>query len=165
MVPQINKILYVTDRSKNSSYAFLYAIDSAKKRDAKLVILHVIEPVPAYAMAMAGMNNEPEEKQISEMVESMKKHLEDFCRRADSQTDFSCADLVEKILVTVGHPPEEILNTADKEECDMIVMGTHGKGFLTHTFLGRVALAVLQRTEKPVLTVPLPTKDFDWDDI
>lgn len=165
MVPRINKILYVTDRSKNSSYAFLYAIDSAKKRDAKLVILHVIEPVPAYAMPMAGMSNEPKGKQISEMVESMKKQLEDFCRRADSQTDFSCADLVEKILVTVGHPPEEILNTADKEGCDMIVMGTHGKGFLTHTFLGRVALGVLQRTEKPVLTVPLPTKDFDWDDV
>jgi nucleotide-binding universal stress UspA family protein len=49
MTPQIKKILYATDLSKNSSYAFLYAVDMAKKHDARIVILHAIEPIPAYA--------------------------------------------------------------------------------------------------------------------
>jgi len=49
MTPQINNILYATDLSKNSSYAFLYAIDMAKKHDARIVILHAIEPTPDYA--------------------------------------------------------------------------------------------------------------------
>ncbi len=45
--PGNQKILYATDFSHNSSYAFLYAIDMALKRDAKIVILHAIPPIPA----------------------------------------------------------------------------------------------------------------------
>jgi nucleotide-binding universal stress UspA family protein len=37
MIPQIKKILYATDLSKNSSFAFLYAIDMAKRHNAKIV--------------------------------------------------------------------------------------------------------------------------------
>jgi nucleotide-binding universal stress UspA family protein len=48
MIPQIKKILYATDLSENSSYAFFYAIDLAQRHDAKIVILHVIEPIPGY---------------------------------------------------------------------------------------------------------------------
>jgi nucleotide-binding universal stress UspA family protein len=52
---------------------------------------------------------------------------------------------------------DEILNTADREECDVIVLGTHGKGWLKHTFLGSVAGSVLERTRKPVFIIPLPS--------
>jgi nucleotide-binding universal stress UspA family protein len=45
MIPEIKKILYATDLSKNSAYAFYYAVDIAQKRNAKIVILHIIEPV------------------------------------------------------------------------------------------------------------------------
>ena len=47
MTPQIRKILYATDLSKNSAFAFQYALDMAEKYDAKIVILHVIEPIPS----------------------------------------------------------------------------------------------------------------------
>ncbi len=59
---------------------------------------------------------------------------------------------------------EEILNTADTEGCDVIVLGTHGKGWLKQTFLGSVALSVLERTRKPVFTIPLPSDktSVDW---
>jgi nucleotide-binding universal stress UspA family protein len=53
---------------------------------------------------------------------------------------------------------EEILNTADTKECDVIVLGTHGKGWLKHTFLGSVASSVLTRTRKPVFVIPLPSE-------
>jgi nucleotide-binding universal stress UspA family protein len=46
MVPQIKKILYATDLSKNSAYAFFYAVDMAKKHNARIVISHTVEPVP-----------------------------------------------------------------------------------------------------------------------
>jgi nucleotide-binding universal stress UspA family protein len=48
MIPQIKKILYATDLSKNSSYAFLYATDLARRHDARITILHAIEPIPPY---------------------------------------------------------------------------------------------------------------------
>ena len=45
MIPSINKILYATDLSDNSAYAFRYAINSALKHDAGVIILHVFELV------------------------------------------------------------------------------------------------------------------------
>ena len=44
MIPEIKNILYATDLSKNSSYAFFYAADMAKRHNARIVILHSIEP-------------------------------------------------------------------------------------------------------------------------
>jgi len=43
MIPEIKKILYATDLSPNSAYALRYAINSAKKHDAGIIILHVVE--------------------------------------------------------------------------------------------------------------------------
>ena len=52
MIPKIQKILYATDLSQNSAYAFRYAINSAKKHDASIIILHVLEKVPPFAHAL-----------------------------------------------------------------------------------------------------------------
>jgi nucleotide-binding universal stress UspA family protein len=167
MTTQIKKILYTTDLSKNSSYAFLYAIDMAKRHNAKIIILHAIEPIPPYAEIYVAMTDEMKQKQQEEIVEEIKKHLQDFCKKAEAQIGPPCVELVSKILIPRGHPPEEILNAADKEGCDAIVLGTHGKGFLAHTFLGSVSNAVLHRTRKPVFVIPLPSEKttIDWDGI
>jgi len=167
MTPQIRKILYATDLSKNSSYAFLYAIDMAKRHDARIVVLNAIEPIPAYAEVYMATREEFIKKQHEEVVESMKKHLQGFCKKAEAQIGPPCVELVSKILVPVGYPPEEIWNAADKEGCDVIVIGTHGKGFLAHAFLGSVSNAVLHRTRKPVFIIPLPSEKnaADWDRI
>jgi nucleotide-binding universal stress UspA family protein len=167
MVTQIKKILYATDLSKNSSYAFLYATDMARRHHAMIVILHAIEPIPLYAEVYTGMTDEMKRKQQEETVEEIKKHLQDFCKKAEAQMGPPCVELISKILVRVGYPPVEILNTADEEGCDVIVLGTHGKGFLAHTFLGSVSTSVLHRTRKPVFVIPLPSEktSIDWDGI
>ncbi len=167
MVTQIKKILYATDLSKNSSYAFLYAIDMAKRHNAMIIILHAIEPIPPYAEVYTGMMEEMKRKQQEETVEEIKKHLQDFCKKAETQIGPSCGELISKVLVRIGYPPVEILNTADEEGCDAIVLGSHGKGFLAHTFLGSVSSSVLHRTRKPVFIIPLPSDKttIDWDGI
>ena len=167
MTPQIKKILYATDLSKNSSYAFLYATDMAKRHDATIVILHALESFPAYINEYAGMAVHIEQRDQGELVEEIKGHLQEFCKRAEAQIGPPCVSLVSKILVPRGHPPEEILNAAEEESCDVIVLGTHGKGFLAHAFLGSVSSAVLHRTRKPVFIVPLPSEKagVKWDGI
>ena len=167
MIPQIKKILYATDLSKNSSYAFLFATDMARRHDAKIVILHAIEPIPPYAEVYSGVTVEMERKQQEETVEDLKKHLQGFCKKAEAQIGPPCVELVSKVLVPRGHPPEEILNAANEEGCDVIVLGTHGKGFLAHTFLGSVSNAVLHRAQKPIFIIPLPSEKItiDWDGI
>ena len=165
MIPQIKKILYATDLSKNSSYAFLYATDLARTHGAGIVILHAIEPTPRYAEVEAGITDEKKRKQQEETIEEIQKLLLGFCKKAEAHMGSPCVGLVSKLLVSRGYAPEEILNAADKEGCDVIVLGTHGKGFLAHTFLGSVSSAVLNRTRKPVFIIPLPAEktSTDWD--
>jgi len=170
MIPQINKILYATDLSKNSSYAFFYAIDMAKRHDARIVILHSIEPARHMAYAgsrVEGMMVRAKEQEQEMDLEEIKKGLQEFCKRVETQVSAPCVELVSKILVPLGHPVEEILRVADEERCDAIVLGTHGKGFLTQTFLGSVAGSVLERSRKPVFVIPLPSEktNIDWDKI
>ena len=100
-------------------------------------------------------------------LEEIKKGLEEFCKRTETQIGPPCVELISKILVPLGHPVEEILKAADDESCDAIVLGTHGKGFLRQTFLGSVAGSVLERSRKPVFVIPLPSEktNIDWDKI
>ncbi len=167
MLPKINTILYATDLSKNSSYAFFYAIDMAKKHGAKIIILHAIEPIPDFAQSYVAMVGVSRKNQYEEFIEKIKNSLQTFCQKAEAQIGTPCLDLISKILTPVGYPPNEILNVADEEQCDLIVMGSHGKGFLAHTFLGSVSSAVLDRTRKPVFIIPLPSGkvDIEWDGI
>jgi len=172
MIPEIKKLLYATDLSKNSSYAFLYAVDMAKRHNARIVILHSVERVRH--MYSEGMTDRVEEmlqrakKQERETdLEEIKKYLQEFCKKTENQIAFPCVEMVSKILIPLGHPVEEILKAADEEGCDAIVLGTHGKGFLRHTFLGSVAEDVLERTRNPVFIIPLPSEKtkFDWDNM
>ena len=67
MIPQIKRILYTTDLSDNSTFVFRYAINSAKKHDASIIILHVLEPLSATTNAIVGPYlSEEQEKKISE---------------------------------------------------------------------------------------------------
>ena len=98
------------------------------------------------------------EKEKDEDTIKITKRLQGFCQNVESQIGPPCVDLISKIIVKEGYPVDEILNTADREECDIIVLGTHGKGWLKHTFLGSVAGSVLERTRKPVFIIPLPSE-------
>jgi nucleotide-binding universal stress UspA family protein len=165
MVPHIKKILYTTDLSKNSTYAFYYATDLARKHDARIIILHCVERLYPSQYAHEDMTSDllkliqknKEEEKERDAVE-IKKLLQQFCQNIESQIGPPCVNLVSEIIVKEGHPAEEILNTADTTGCDVIVLGTHGKGWLKHAFLGSVAGSVLERTRKPVFIVPLPSE-------
>ena len=173
MIPQIKKILYATDLTKNSAYAFFYAVDMAKKHNASIVILHVIEPISQriYAEGASSKLDEvlikSKKQEREDDIEEIKKNLREFCRKTEVQIGSPCVQLVTEILVPIGHPVDEILKVADDEACDAIVMGTHGKGFLRHTFLGSVAGSVLERTRKPVFIIPLPSDKtaIEWEKI
>jgi nucleotide-binding universal stress UspA family protein len=164
MIPQIKKILYATDLSKNSVYAFRYATKMAEEFDAEMIILHVIEPIPPMAkhyMKIYVDESKWEEKIKYEQdlaIERIKQRLQEFCKQ-ETQDAPQCLARVATLLVRPGYPVEEILKAADEENCSILVLGTHGKGFLKQTFLGSVARSVLDRAQKPVFIVPLPHEE------
>jgi nucleotide-binding universal stress UspA family protein len=172
MIPEIKKILYATDLTKNSAYAFFYAADMAQKYNASIIILHTIPPITPRIYSEGGfgieeMMKESKQQERAEDIEEIKKNIQAFCRKVENQMGCPCVQLVSEILVPIGYPVEEILKVADDDGCDAIVLGTHGKGFLRQTFLGSVAGSVLERTRKPVFIIPLPSDKMgiEWGKI
>ena len=72
MIPEIKKILYATDLSKNSSYAFLYAADMAKRHNARIVILHSIEPIHLFYSEGRFLNAEDMMTKLKGMEQKTK---------------------------------------------------------------------------------------------
>jgi len=158
MMPEIKKILYATDLSPNSAYAFRYAINSAKKHDAEVIILHVVqERAPFFEEERLKMISE---KKVAEAMDQIKDRLQILSEK-ERKEDPQSTDRVVSIEVCEGYPPEEILRKADELSCDVIVMGTHGKGIIRHSFLGSTAQKVLRRVRKPVFIIPLPEGEID----
>jgi nucleotide-binding universal stress UspA family protein len=164
MIPHIKKILYATDLSKNSEYAFYYAVDIAKKNNAEIVIVHAVEPISS--RAFGTLTDKVYHDQQATSIEVIRTRLQKFCEKVEEKNSLACVHLVTKMVVEVGYPAEEILKAADGEGCDVIVLGSHGKGFLQHAFLGCVTRSVLERTRKPVFTIPLPSERTSiWDEM
>ena len=166
MIPKISKILYATDLSPNAEYAFRFAINSAIKQDARIIILHVIESFSPIVYAQLGFLAGGEafdtifEKRVDDAMARIEKRLKTFSEKELADLP-RAADRVQSIEICEGFPAEEILEKANEFDCDAIVMGTHSKGVLANTFLGSVAKRVLGRTRKPVFIIPLPKGETD----
>ncbi len=167
MIPQIKKVLYATDLTKNSSYAAYFAADMARKHDAKVVIFHCIAPIHPAIYYEIGIPDEDgvletlREREKGEAVAEIRKRLLEFYQKVESEIGSPYVGPVSDITIVVGYPVEEILKAA--EGCDVIVLGTHGKGWLKQTFLGSVARSVLERTRIPVFIIPLPSDQSSVD--
>ena len=159
MIPEIAKILFATDLSENSLFAFGYAVQIARQFGARITVLHVAEPIPG--TLGNWVKEKMEEEELAQSVKTIRSHLERFCEVMDR--DRTCIELVSNILVRVGQPDEEILVAAREELSDILVLGTHGKGFLKNAILGRVSRKVLDRSPRPVVVVPLPDDKVSWE--
>ena len=168
---KIKKILYATDLSDNARLAFAYAASLADQYGAGMTLLHVLSEIPqlldnsvvGYISAerweeiKAQNLNEARENLIgkSRGRRAVKEVLHQFCK--DTGTDQKFADFVpDDIVVVRGEPVKEILKAADENNCDLIVMGSHGYGALEDAMLGGTARRVLRRAKVPVLLVRLP---------
>jgi len=163
MISQVKKILFATDLSKNSAYAFYHAIHMAKRDEAKIVILHAVEPFPGMLIAFEDFVDKVAKDRSDDAEKTIKDRLQEFSQKVDARMGISSVEFVSKTLIRAGDPVEEILKAVEEEGCDVIVLGAHGKGFLEQTFLGSVSSSVLLRTRKPVFVVPLPYEDANTD--
>jgi nucleotide-binding universal stress UspA family protein len=166
MIPKISKILYATDLSENSAYAFRYAVNSAEKHNATIHILHVLphHTIPSEDAFVASdqiMKLFKDSKPA--ILKKIKKRVDTIIQREIKDNP----DFMKRITVQVakGDPSAKILEVADELKPDLLIMGTHSKGIIAHTFLGSVATRVLQRTRIPVFIIPIPKKtDIAFDD-
>ena len=163
MIPRIKKILYATDLSENARYAFGYAASIANRFSAEITIFHVMEDLSPDARSRVtdylGEERWEELKKKNEqkVLDRIKKRLEKFCE--DVTEEFSeCPFITKDIIVTIGHPVEEILLQVENKDFDMVVMGSHGYGMLADVMMGGTTRRVLRQCKIPVLVVRLPDK-------
>lgn len=164
MQHQMKSILYSTDLSQNSVIAFGYAAYLAKLTGAEIHLLHVLEKLSddAAFTLQAYLLDEKKRHEILDMRVDKARSLleakqEDFWGRQSAE-DQKFRSQIKSVTVCESYPAEEILKSAKKHNCDLIIMGSHERG-LSHTFLGSVAKSVLRRSHVPTLVVPLVESD------
>ncbi|MBI2354078.1 MAG: universal stress protein [Deltaproteobacteria bacterium] len=145
-----DKILTAIDFSENSEYAFDYALTLAKRFDAELTVMHVInEPVDLRGFYVPHISFEQLEKEIEEGASKM---MGKFCSsRLGDFTNYKSA-------IVSGIPYEEIIRKAEETGASLIVMGTHGRTGLDHLIFGSTAERVVRSAACPVLTIRLPAE-------
>jgi nucleotide-binding universal stress UspA family protein len=139
------KIMVATDGSEHVRKAIATAVEIAKLSGAELYAVYVTA------------NDEflmPEPKNAE-----LEKVFVDYLRiEGNVATDYvetlgKDEDIVVESAILKGSPAHEIVNFAEENNIDLIVMGTHGKGAIERFLLGSVAENVVRHSKKAVLVV------------
>ena len=150
--PKYKKVLFCTDFSENSDYAFEFAYGIAKRDEGLLYILHVLPDNPHQEFAERYIGKEDLEKIRKSIGEDLdNKYREHYVEKIENEIKF-------EIVTKSGRGEKEILKFAKKENVDIIVMGTHGKTGIEHVFFGSVAEKVIRNSTLPVFIIPCKKK-------
>lgn len=143
-------ILIATDGSELATKGVDHGLALAEKLGARVTVLTVTHPLPAYAAraAIAGGVHDPVIRYDQQVDESMKKQFKAVEQRA-SVHDVA-VDLVHEID---DFPAEAIVRAAKLRDCDLIVMSSHGRRGAARLLLGSQTAEVLTQTTIPVLVV------------
>jgi nucleotide-binding universal stress UspA family protein len=142
-------ILLPTDGSKLSSKAVKMGIDFAKRTKARVTAIHV---VPQFALMV--------DDGITMLSPALKKRFEDEGRaRAQKMLNDVAKQARSRgvrcttLCVASDLPYQEIIGTARKKKCDVILMASHGRRGLSSLLLGSETAKVLLHSKIPVLVV------------
>jgi len=139
---------------------FRYALEMAKKHEAKIIMLHVIEPLTSGALVaidlyMPGIHAKEALKDgMKKTLNKMQQRLNNFCEDEKIDDPEDC-EIISKVKVVTGHPGESIVEQAKKMSADLIVLGTHAKPSKSSHLIGSTARNVTQYSTIPVFVVPV----------
>jgi nucleotide-binding universal stress UspA family protein len=140
----LRHVLVTTDFSETSKKAVAPARMLASRFGAKVTVVHVSEDfIPP--MVVEYMADHTEDLRAIQR-DHAEQQLEAFARE-------HFPGLTVEALVVTGIAHVEIVEAARTRAADVIVIATHGRGFISHAILGSTAERVIRRAECPVLVV------------
>ena len=142
-MPLYDRILVPTDGSTEGELAVCHALDLAAVHGASVRAIYVVDTA-----RYAGMPMETTWEGVGDLLyDDAEAALETVeALAADRDVDVETA-------AVEGSPSREIITHAEEAGCDLVVMGTHGRGGIDRLLLGSVAEKVVRGSSVPVLTV------------
>ncbi|MBP2251450.1 universal stress protein [Halarchaeum nitratireducens] len=140
----MTRILVPIDGSEQSDAALEYALDEFQSDD--ITVINIIDPIEAGYTAQATVPGYSEE--WYEQSEEEAQALFEDARDAADEYGVTLDTVTE-----VGRPSRTIVDYAEENDYDHIVMGSHGRSGVTRVLLGSVAESVVRRSNVPVTIV------------
>ena len=150
-VGHYRRILFCTDFSENAEFAFDYAIDAAVRRPGSvLYVLHVIpEPDAQFWKTYIYEVEDVDQKAKRDIDERIEKT---YLVRAPKSVQI-------EVVIRVGKDSDSILEFAEENAVDLIVMGRRGRSSLGKVLFGNVTEKICRKAPCAVLIVPLSLKE------
>jgi nucleotide-binding universal stress UspA family protein len=156
----LKRILVATDFSEASHAAVRYGLALAQRFDARVHLLHAAGRQDVQVMV-------ERQRVIDEFLrdanEPAVRHNTAHELMADLLTAPDGTSVAAECVLRAsgpGGPYVEIVRYAVEREIDLIIVGSHGRGFIGHMFMGSVAEKVVRNAPCPVLTVHHPQHEF-----
>ncbi|MDG5761275.1 universal stress protein [Natronococcus sp. A-GB1] len=141
-----DRILVPYDGSEPARYALEFAFETFA--DADVTALHVIQVPEGYWGAFEGPDISPP------VTEKAREYAEELLEPARELAADRGRDLETEIRS--GKPDDQIVEYAEKEGYDAIVVGSHGREGISRVLLGSVAENVVRRSPTPVVVARDP---------
>ncbi|MBW2654563.1 MAG: universal stress protein [Deltaproteobacteria bacterium] len=160
MIIDVKKILFATDLSETARHAVKYACSIGNKYNAQVHAIHVVPDVLDEYSSGTGINlsGSIDKKKWGEFnqknIETAKKLIHERMKITSQKVleEIPHCPLSEnRTIVTAGNPVNEIVKTAQDNNFDLIIMGTHGHGEFEEFVLGSTASGVILKSKVPVL--------------
>lgn len=142
----MKNILVPTDFSVAAMKAATYAMEIAKRADASVYLMHVIEPIIDNIRQPHALHERLEEEILNSRLNQLK-NIQANLRECNP-------DIKIETELAHGTVTTSLVSFAEKHQVDLIVMGTTGASGLKEIFIGSVAAGTVGRTKVPVLAVP-----------
>jgi universal stress protein A len=144
MMKQVEKILAPTDLSEISLLGLNYALDLARGWGAEVVVYYVTD-----AAELANYHATSIDDLVRKRDTAVKQFLDEHFAELLPQLNV-------KTKVELGSAAANIVERADKDHCDLIVMSTRGRTGLAHMLMGSVTEYVVRNASCPVFSVHPP---------
>lgn len=151
----MKKILIPTDFSDHAEYALKVAAQIAKKNNGEIILLHMLELPHQGSDAVGAGSDIPE---IMFFKNAAIRRLEDLMEE-DYLDGLKVSEIIQFEMAFDG-----ILNISQKNDVDLIVMGSHGASGFKEMFIGSNAEKVVRNSDIPVLIIKKEESDFQVND-
>jgi nucleotide-binding universal stress UspA family protein len=146
-------ILVAIDGSEQSMHAADYAIAMAKKEDnSKIIALHVLfsQTGYVYSTTMFGLITP---SSINKILEDAKHEAQQWLDKIKEKISENKIELITEVVVSPTSIVGEIVDYAEHENVDLIVIGSRGRSGFKRLLLGSTASGVVTYATCPVLVV------------